>query len=138
MAVDPRLVTVAPDEPDRVISDGLDVAQLQVSALDEPDRTFVTLAVRTWTEAAQELVRVDTPVPVGPVDFHDSSAARRTQLDWLRCVAHDRRPSQLLEARAVRSRTVTVAWLASSCASASRISSRSRSGQGSSANSDVA
>lgn len=78
MAVDPSLVTVAPNQPDRVISDGLDVTQLEIAAFDEPNRTFVTLAVRTWTKAAQELVRVDTPVPVGPVDFHDSSAAGRT------------------------------------------------------------
>lgn len=138
MAVDPRLVTVAPHESDRVIADGLDVAQLQVSALDEPDRTFMTLTVRTWTEAAQELVRIGTPVPVGPVDFHDSGAARSTQLHRFRCVTHDSRPSQPPEAPAVRSRTVTVAWVASSWASASRISTRSRSSQGSSSNSDVA
>ena len=78
MAVDPRLVTVAPDESERVISHGLDVAQLEVAALDEANRTFMPLAVRTRTKAAQELVRVDTPVPVGPVDFHDAGAARRT------------------------------------------------------------
>jgi hypothetical protein len=138
MAVDPRLVTVAPDESDRVIPDRLDVTQLEVAALHELNRTFMTLAVRARTEAAQELVRVDTPVPVCPVDFHDSSATGRTQLDGLQCVAHEKRPSQLLEAAAVRSRTETVAWLASSSASASRISWRSRSGQGCSANSEVA
>lgn len=138
MAVDPRLVTVAPDESDRVIPDRLDVTQLQVAALHEPNRTFMTLAMRARTEAAQELVGVDTPVPVSPVDFHDSSATGRTQLDGLQCVAQERRPSQLPEAAAVRSRTVTVAWFASSCASASQISWRSRSGQGCLANSEVA
>ncbi len=138
MAVDPRLVTVAPDESHRVISDGLDITQLQVAAFHEPNRTFMTLAVGTGTEATQELVRVDTVVPVGPVDFHDSGATRRTQLDRLQCCAHERRPSQPFQAAAVRSRTVTVAWFASSCASASRISWRSRAGQGCSANSEVA
>ena len=138
MAVDPRLVTVAPDEPDRVISDGLDVTQLQVAALHEPNRTFMTLAVGAGAEATQELVRVDTPVTVGPVDFHHSGAMRRPQLDRVQCRAHERRPSQLLQAAAVRSVTVTVAWFASSCASASRISWRSRTGQGCSANSEVA
>jgi len=138
MAVDPRLVTVAPDESDRIISDGLDVTQLQVAALHEPNRTLMTLAVGAGAEATQELVLVDTAVPVGPVDFHDSGATRRPQLDRLQCLAHERRPSQLLEAAAVRSRTVTVAWFASSCTSASRISWRSRAGQGWSANSEVA
>jgi hypothetical protein len=70
-------VTVAPHESDRVISDGLDVTQLQVATPHEPNRTFMTLAVRTRTEAAQELVRVDTSVPVGPVDIHDSGATGR-------------------------------------------------------------
>jgi hypothetical protein len=53
MAVDPRLVTVAPHEPKRVVSDGLDVAQIEVSTLHELDGTFVTLAVRAGAKAAQ-------------------------------------------------------------------------------------
>jgi hypothetical protein len=53
MAVDPGLVTVAPHESERVIADGLDVGELEVTALDESDGTLVTLALRARTEAAQ-------------------------------------------------------------------------------------
>ena len=35
MAVDPGLVTVAPHEPERVISDRLNVSQLEVATLHE-------------------------------------------------------------------------------------------------------
>jgi len=53
MAVDPCLVTVAPHEPERVVSDGLDVAEVEVATRHERDGTLVTLAVRTGAEAAQ-------------------------------------------------------------------------------------
>ena len=52
MAVDPRLVTIAPDEPNGVVAHLFDVSELEVSALDVANRTFVTLAVRAWAEAS--------------------------------------------------------------------------------------
>jgi hypothetical protein len=109
MAIDPSLVTVAPYESERVISDGLDIGELEVTPLHELDGPPVPLALRTRTEAAQLLMRVDTAVPVGPVDFHHTGPARRAQLDWLGRVTHEVRRSHLPDAATVRSRTPTVA-----------------------------
>jgi len=53
VTVDPSLVTVAPYQSERVIPYGLDVGELEVTTFDESDGTFVTLAVRAGTEAAQ-------------------------------------------------------------------------------------
>ena len=53
MAVDPGLVSVAPDEPERVIPHGLNVGQLEVATLHISDGTVVTLALRAGAEAAQ-------------------------------------------------------------------------------------
>ena len=138
MAVNPGLMSVAPQESERVIADRLNVGQLEITALGEPNGTFMTLAVRARAKPAQELVWVDASVSVCPIDLHHASSARRTQLDRLRGVTHEMRPSHLPDPAAVRSRTETVAWLASSSASASWISLRSRSGQGCSGSSVVA
>ncbi len=138
MAVDPRLVTIAPDESNRVISNRLDVCELEVPSLDELDRPLMTLAVCTGAEAAQKLVRIHTSVAVCPVDFHDASPAGRAELDGFRGIGQQMRPSQPPEDPAVRFRTVTVAWCASSSASASRISWRSAPGHACSGSSELA
>ena len=138
MAVDPRLVTIAPHESQRVIPHRFDIGELEVAAFDESDGTFVTLAVRTGTEAAQQLMRVSTAVPVSPINLQYARSAGRAHLGWLRHVGQEMRPSHRPDAAAVRSRTPTVAWCASSCASASWISWRSRSGHGFSGSSVVA
>ena len=110
MTVDPGLMAIAPDESKRVISNLLDVAQLEVTALHVPDRPFVPLAMRTGTEASKQLVRERALVPVGPVDLHDAGAARRAKLNGFeRVLVHEIRPSHLPEAASVRSRTLTVA-----------------------------
>jgi len=89
MAVDAGLVTVTPHEPERVVPDGLNVAQLEVATLHEFDRTLVTLTVRAGTEAAQQLVRIRAAMPVRPIDLHDPCTSRGTELDWLwRRVTH--------------------------------------------------
>jgi len=137
MTVDSRLVTIAPHQSNGVIADGLNVAELEVTPFDELDGSLVSLAVRAWAEAPQELMRIHTLMPVGPVDLHHSCSARRAKLHRLGCVTHGVLPSQLPDAIAVRSRTVTVAWIASSSPSASSSSCRSRSGQGCSGSSFV-
>ncbi|MDH3817626.1 MAG: hypothetical protein OES21_03375 [Myxococcales bacterium] len=53
MAVDPAFVPVTPREPEGVVSDGLNVSQLEVSTLHVSDGTLVTLAIRAGTEAPQ-------------------------------------------------------------------------------------
>src|SRR5690606_1484507 len=86
-AVDSRIVPVAPDEAERVVADLLDVPQLQIAAGhearlvlaagDELDRPRMALAGRTGAIAAEDLVRVDALVPVGPGDLEAASAAGR-------------------------------------------------------------
>lgn len=120
MAVDSRLVTVAPYESERVVPHRLDVVELDVATFDERDGALVPLTVRAGAKTSKELVRVDTSVSVGPVDFHDPGPPRRAKLDWLVAViSHGVRPSQRPEAAPVRSRTPTVACWASSWSSAS-------------------
>jgi len=137
MTIDSRLVTIPPDQSNGIIANGLNVAELEVTPLDELDGSLVSLAVRAWAEAPQELVWIHAPMSIGPVDLHHSCPSGRAKLHGLGCVTHGTLPSQLPEAVAVRSRTVTVAWIASSSASASSSSCRSRSGQGSSGSSFV-
>jgi len=137
MTVDSSLVTIPPDQSDGVIADGLNVAELEVPPLDELDGSLVSLAVSAWAEAPQQLVRIYAPMSIGPVDLHHSRPAGRAELHGLGRVTHGTLPSQLPDAAAVRSRTVTVAWFASSSASASSSSRRSRSGQGCSGSSFV-
>lgn len=110
MTVDSRLVTVAPDESNGVIADRLNVAELEVPPFDESDGALVSLAVRTRAKAPQDLMRIHAPMSVRPVDLHDACPAGRSELYRLGRVTHGTLPSQLPEAIAVRSRTVTVAW----------------------------
>ena len=77
MTVDPCLMPITPDEAKRVVSDLLDVVQLEVTALYETDWALVALAVRAGAEPSEQLVRVAALVPVGPVDLHDAGAAWR-------------------------------------------------------------
>ncbi|MGB8330654.1 MAG: hypothetical protein WCE62_11055 [Polyangiales bacterium] len=77
MAVNSRLVPVSPHESKSVIADRLDIGQLEVAALREPDGALVTLALRARAEATQELVRVGASVPISPVDFHHAGTTRR-------------------------------------------------------------
>ena len=134
MAIDPRLVTVAPHESQRVVANGLDVLELEVPSVDERNRPLVALTVRAWTVTAKQLVRIDASMSVLPVDLHHARAAGRAKLDrrW-RVVIHEVRPSQRPDAAPVRSRTATVACCASSWSSASWICWRSTSGHGVSA-----
>jgi hypothetical protein len=120
MAVDSRLVTVMPYESERVVPHRLDVVELDVASFDECDGALMPLTVRARAKTSKELVRVDTSVSVGPVDFHDPGPPRRAKLNWLVAViAHGVRPSQRPEAAPVRSRTPTVACWASSWSRAS-------------------
>ena len=132
MAVDPRLVTIPPDEAKRVISNGLNVAELEIATLDVGDGPLVTLTVCAGAEAPEQLVWIDASVAVSPVDFHHTSPSGGAELDRNRGATHEDRPSHRPAFALVRSRTDTVAWLASSCESASLISRRSCSGQGAS------
>jgi len=109
MAVNAGLVPITPNESERIISNWLNVDQLQIAALGEPNGPCVTLAVRTRAKPAQELVWVDATMPICPVDLHHASPPRRAQLDRSRPVGHGVPPSHLPDAAAVRSRTETVA-----------------------------
>lgn len=53
MAVDPSLMSVAPNEPECVIPDRLDIGQFEVATVRELDGALVTLTVRAGTEAAK-------------------------------------------------------------------------------------
>ena len=59
-------------------------------------------------------MRVHTAVPIRPVDLHHAGSTRRAELDWLWRVTHEGLLSHRPDAAAVRSRTLTVAWFASS------------------------
>jgi hypothetical protein len=109
MTVDSCLVTIPPHQSNGVIPDRLNVAELEVTPFDEPDGAFVSLALRAWAEASQELMWIHALMSVRPVDLHHSCPAGRAELHGFRCDLHGTLPSQLPEAVAVRSRTVTVA-----------------------------
>ncbi len=53
MAVDPRLVTIVPTKAERVVSNRLDLVELEVSAFDPSNRTLVTLAIRAGAIPAE-------------------------------------------------------------------------------------
>lgn len=115
MAVDPRLMTILPDQTNRIVPDRLDVLELEISAIDEHDGAVVPLTVGTWTVSPEKLVRVDASVSVSPVDFHHTSAAGGADFERFEVViAHEILPCQRAEAAAVRARTDTVACCASS------------------------
>ncbi len=109
MAIDAGLMAVAPDQPEGVVPDRLNVFELEIPAFDVPYGPFVTLALRARAEAPKELVRVYTPMTVRPVDFHDASPSRRPQLHGLGSITHVSLPSQRRRPVEVRSRTPTVA-----------------------------
>jgi len=84
-------MAVPPHEPQRVISDLLNVFELEVPSLDETDWALVALAVSARAIAPQKLVRIHAAVPVIPIDFQDTGPPRRPKLDRRR---HEGRPSQ--------------------------------------------
>jgi hypothetical protein len=110
VTVDPRLMSITPNEPKRVVPHGLNVVELEVPALGVDDRAVVTLAACARTVATKELVWIDALVSIGPIDLHDTSTVWSAKLDGLRRSARQGSlPSHRPEAAAVRSRTVTVA-----------------------------
>ena len=72
-------MAVEPLERERVAADGLEVLDLElvVAGLDEPDLARVALAAGAGAVAAQDDVRVDALVAVGPVDLGRARAAGR-------------------------------------------------------------
>lgn len=89
--VDARVVLIAPGELQGVVSDLLDVAQDEITARHVVDRASVTLAMRARTITAQDLMRQNAFVAIGPRDLHDlrsmrSFDARRLDLGIIRHV----------------------------------------------------
>lgn len=74
--VDAGVVLIAPGELQRVVSDLLDVTQSQISTGDKLDDAAVTLAMRTGTITAQDFMRQDALVPIGPLNLHDLRTMR--------------------------------------------------------------
>src|SRR4051794_20273823 len=78
---------VAPFEAERVASDLLDIAQLEIAAGlearfelasgNEADRPRVALATGAGAIPAQDFVRINSAVTVGPGDFHGAGVAGR-------------------------------------------------------------
>lgn len=90
-SVDARVVLIAPGELQGVVTDLRDVAEDEVPTRHVVDGASVTLAMRAWTITAQDLMRQNAFVAIGPRDLHDlrsmrSFDARRLDLGIIRHV----------------------------------------------------
>jgi hypothetical protein len=109
MAVDPSLVPVAPHEPERVISNRLNIGQFEVATVHKLNGTLVTLTMCAGTKAPEQFVRIRAAMPIRPVDLHHAGTARRAELARFWSVTQEGLPSHRPDAAPVRARTLTVA-----------------------------
>src|ERR1043166_1556662 len=88
--VDPGVVAITPGKLESIVSDLLDVADLEVTARHVLDRAAMALTVRAGAVAPEDVMGKDGLVAVRPLDLHDLRAVRRLHArgDILRIIRH--------------------------------------------------